>query len=75
MKDSVDRLIEEAQLDMERSRVVKQIESDLDNFIKVYYPPFKARGFTVPEALIAFKLHEIEITLNEELPEEDEEDE
>lgn len=75
MKDSVDRLIEEAQLNMERSRAVKQIESDLDTFIEVYYPPFKARGFTIPEALTAFKLHEIEIALNEELPEEDEEDE
>ena len=75
MKDSVDRLLEEAQLDMERSKAVKQIGYDLDQFINVYYPPFKARGFTLPEALIVFKLHEIEQTLTEEISAKDEEDE
>jgi len=75
MKDSVDRLLEEAQLDMERSKAVKQIDYDLNEFINVYYPPFKAKGFTLPEALIVFKLHGIEQTLNEEVSMEDEEDE
>lgn len=71
--DDLDKIAHQIQRDADLKEARENIKTDLEEFVKHYYGPFKARGFTIPEAYQCFWLHEIYDLLDRTYPADEEE--